>query len=123
MYWLTNADSQDLVGVQWFGESDFPLIATEGFYKPKHTVALRLYNGYLQQGLANPFMASAHRHYVGSLLETSSEFSGFWLQTDRANTAARRTYTSFGYEELADLDGRVTAFLSPQKALEMHQGI
>ena len=103
--YLLVSPSHDVGGIIWFGERENPLAPGYGV-----TFGIRLYdkdeekgwNAYLGKGLAVPFMQATHtdaaKHFPNQ---------GLWLDYVKGNEAAERTYTKFGYEKIAEEDGRI----------------
>jgi hypothetical protein len=91
-------DGKEVAGVIWFGERHNEHI-DESY---RLTFAIRLYEGYVGKGLSKPFMRVAH---VG--MEKYFPGKNIWLDFNGDNIAAQKAYESFGYEYIAEKDGRI----------------
>lgn len=85
-------DGGETAGMIWFS---LP-VDRNGLYIPA-TFAIRLYEGAVGQGLAIPFMYSAHDHFLAEYGPQQ-----IWLGVKRSNVPAIHTYKKFGYEMLAE---------------------
>ena len=113
MYLLTHDD--DLAGTIWYGQKEFPN-REFGEQTANHTFAIRIYEGYLHQGLARPFMDRTLKHYLQTFIETPrlDQFNGLWLSMDYKNTAGA-LYLTYGYEIVGQANGRLFMVLSEGK--------
>jgi hypothetical protein len=106
---------EDLAGTVWYGNKEFP---TQEFgpQAANQTFAIRIYEGYLRQGLAIPFMDHSLKDYILSFIETSREdtFNGLWLSSDVENQAVR-LYMQYGYRIAGQSQGKVFMVLSESK--------
>jgi ribosomal protein S18 acetylase RimI-like enzyme len=121
--WLANGrdvyslyDREDLAGVVWYGEKEFPLHVTKG-HLPWHTFAIRMYNQYRGKGFAEPFMRDSLKDYLINLGGRGQleDFHGLWLSTRGDNEAARGLYAKFGYQETAFANQELIMVLSESK--------
>ena len=117
MYLL--AQGEDLAGTIWYGKKDFPS-QEQSPQAPNQTFAIRIYEGYLGQGLAKPFMDLTLKEYLWSFMETPREdtFNGLWLSMDVDNPIAV-FYLKYGYQMVAQPDGRIFMVLSEGKIREI----
>lgn len=88
----------DVGGIVWFGRRENKLI--DPIYDL--TFGIRLYEGCVGKGLAVPFMRATHDD-----LKRFYPNQAIWLDFAEDNIAARKAYSKFGYEDLAEADGRV----------------
>ncbi len=98
IYLLINPDRNDLAGIIWFGKRQNPNIDK----KYTLTFGIRLYEDYLGKGLSKPLMKASHGDIKNVLPDQY-----IWLDYDKNNFIAGKSYRSFGYEELARTEDRV----------------
>jgi hypothetical protein len=113
MYSLASGD--DLAGIIWYGNKEFPT-REFGPQPANQTFAIRIYEGYLRQGLAAPFMDRSLHDYILSFIETPRQdtFDGLWLSSDVDNRAGE-LYLRYGYQIAGQADGKVYMVLSEGK--------
>ena len=118
-YMYSLAHGEDLAGIIWYGEKEFP---TQEFgpQAANHTFAIRIYEGYLRQGLASPFMDRSLNDYLHTFIETPREdvFNGLWLSSAVDNRAVE-LYLRYGYRVAGQSDGKVYMVLSEGKIREI----
>lgn len=113
VHWLLGPD-QDLGGIIWYGPSEPPQnIDTKG--AQPETFAIRIYDGYVGNGLARPFMTQSLRILAEDRQKRGEPLPLIWLETDIDNIPALTSYTKFGYEEYTRDDIRVLMTLAPDK--------
>lgn len=86
-------------GIIWFGSRKNDLVDD----KYSLTFGIRLYEGCVGKGLAKPFMQITHAD-LGRFYPASQSI---WLDFVKENIAAAKAYSSFGYVQLTEADGRV----------------
>lgn len=115
LHWLLGPE-KDLAGIIWYGPSTFPIDINLSEV-PEETFAIRLYEGYVGNGLAKPFMKQSLRLAVEQKREKNQMLCGIWLQTDVGNEAAVASYSKFGYQEVHRDEKRVTMIMVPSQIL------
>ena len=116
LFMLANG-SGELGGIVWYGKEKAPdYLKTEA----NHTFAIRLYEGFMGQGLGKPFMKTTLDSYMRGLTQQDlNEFGGIWLETCDDNDAAMALYPKFGFEIMANDKERVGMVLSPESIREI----
>lgn len=97
---------EDLGGVIWF---------TPDQQAQAPHFAIRIYEGYVGEGLARPFMTLAHAR----IANTAMAAAGVQLSVSNENIRARQLYESFGYEPVASGVERTDMVLSSERLAEI----
>ena len=123
IYAMTSPDGTDLGGLTWFRPAPFPKLHQAELLEaetPHHTLALRLYKGYLNQRLAQPLLAATLHDYLTEPENSQQRgpYNGLWLRTGAENAPALKTYLRLGFEEIASDNGKVTMVLSRSATLK-----
>lgn len=117
VHWLLGKDN-DLAGIIWYGPAEPPHpIDTKGV--TPETFAIQIYDGYVGNGLARPFMLQSLRVLVQERKAAGRPVPFIWLETDIDNIPAVTSYTKFGYEEVSRDDKRILMVLSPERIVNI----
>jgi RimJ/RimL family protein N-acetyltransferase len=117
IYWLVGPN-RDLAGIFWHGPKSLPEGVTSA--EPAgETFGIRLYEGYIGHGLATPFLRECLRRAARLRQTHSQSLTGFWLETDLDNQAARAVYAKLGFIEVHHDAKRATMVLSTTKLKEL----
>lgn len=107
IYTLFDSNS-NLLGIIWFGQKEPPVNSSANF-----TFAIRIYPPARGCGLALPFMKLAFADLLQH--QSQSHITGFWLETDAANSTAIHLYRKFGFRQISRQRHRVFMVLSQNK--------
>lgn len=100
IYTLTDTH-KNLLGIIWFGQKNPPV----KYIKANFTFAIRIYASARGQGLSYEFMKIVFKDFLKNQ-QNDSFITGFWLETDKDNSAAIHLYQKFGFKEICQQSDR-----------------